>query len=59
MDSIEHKDKDDHQQEVAVRQELQSIHDAIEWIQNNLAELSNKQMIQELEIVKMWVKNKM
>ena len=36
---------------------LKAIHSSIEWIQSNLQTLSPEQLIQELEIIKMWVKN--
>ena len=37
--------------------DLVAVHDSIEWIQSNLQILSPQQLIQELEIIKMWVKN--
>ena len=37
--------------------DLKAVHDSIEWIQSNLQILSPQQLIQELEIIKMWVKN--
>jgi len=37
--------------------DLVAVHDSIEWIQSNLQVLSPQQLIQELEIIKMWVKN--
>ena len=39
--------------------ELKAVHDSIEWVQSNLQILSPQQLIQELEIIKMWVKNKL
>ena len=36
---------------------LKAVHSSIEWVQENLQTLSPQQLIQELEIIKMWVKN--
>ena len=56
MDNIERKDNDE---EGGVTHDLTAIHNAIEWVQENISKLSNEQLMQELEIIKMWVKNKL
>ena len=40
MDNIERKDKDE---EVGVTHDLTAIHNAIEWVQENISKLSNEQ----------------
>ena len=38
--------------------DLNAVINSLEWVQSNLSELSNRQLMQELEIIKMWLKNK-